>query len=334
MGHLAMSTAIMAVCAFLAFETLSFVRAERLAQRRRSMVKGTAKDVAPHAAPWLGARTSSQAPLAAGEDQCARSRVVSALFASAENRRDTAFGRRLQAAGIGFAPAWWIASVAACAVLSGTVAWTMSGIPAVGGIAAAVAPLAAFVFVRRRTRKRRELFDAQIARALPQIAASVRGSLTLERALRVALVHMEDPLKDEFARVLADASYGMPLHEALEAMARRTQSVDVKTLAAATRIRQGTGGSVGSALALISTRVNARLKEERELRVEIASTRMAKWFVAAAMPAIFLLMYATNADFARFYEQEPLGWAVLGVAVVLEVTGLALAHAVTSLDRC
>ena len=82
-------------------------------------------------------------------------------------------------------------------------------------------------------------------------------------------------------------------------------------------MRQGSGGSVAAALALVSSRVNARLKAARELKVEVAGTRLAKWFVAGAMPAIFLIMYAMNADFARFYTTEPLGWAVLGAAAVL-----------------
>ena len=194
-------------------------------------------------------------------------------------------------------------------------------------------PALACLQVRQRARKRSELLDVQLAHALPQIAASLRSSLTLERALRVGLVHMDDPLHGEIARVLADATYGTPLHEALEAMARRTQSEDVRTLASAARMRQGSGGSVAAALALISSRVNARLKAARELKVEVAGTRLAKWFVAGAMPAIFLIMYAMNDDFARFYTTEPLGWAVLGAAAVLEAVGLALAHAVTSLDR-
>ena len=131
-------------------------------------------------------------------------------------------------------------------------------------------PALACLQVRQRARKRSELLDVQLAHALPQIAASLRSSLTLERALRVGLVHMDDPLHGEIARVLADATYGTPLHEALEAMARRTQSEDVRTLASAARMRQGSGGSVAAALALISSRVNARLKAARELKVEVA----------------------------------------------------------------
>ena len=309
MVYLVASTAIVAACAVLAARVLGCVREERLAQRAWA---ASAASGGTSGGPLRDAHPPRRA--AAGQE------------------RDTPLGRRLCAAGVGLARRQWIAAVAGAAVLAGACACAASGAAAFGAVAAGAVPALACLQVRQRARKRSELLDVQLAHALPQIAASLRSSLTLERALRVGLVHMDDPLHGEIARVLADATYGTPLHEALEAMARRTQSEDVRTLASAARMRQGSGGSV-AALALISSRVNASLKAARELKVEVAGTRLAKWFVAGAMPAIFLIMYAMNADFARFYTTEPLGWAVLGAAAVLEAVGLALAHAVTSLDR-
>ena len=74
------------------------------------------------------------------------------------------------------------------------------------------------------------------------------------------------------------------------------------------------------------------MKAARELKTELAGTQLAKWFVALSMPCIFLIMFTTNPEFARFYAEEPLGWAIAGAAGVLEVVGLAVCHAVTSLD--
>ncbi|RDB62017.1 type II secretion system protein [Gordonibacter sp. 28C] len=310
MVYIATSTAIAAACVFLAAKVLACVREDRLEQRRREALVGSRE---PSKRAEAGRRSKGTGP--AGVE------------------RDTPLAKSLRAAGIGMAPRRWAALVAGASATAGICAAAASGAAALGPVAAGAVLAAAQLLVRRRSRARSDLFDVQLAHALPQIAAGLRGSLTLERALRVALVHMDDPLRGEVAHVLADAAYGMPLHEALDAMARRTQSQDVRTLASATRMRQGSGGSVAAALAMISSRVNARLKAARELKVEVAGTRLAKWFVAGAMPAIFLIMYATNGDFARFYATEPLGWAVLGIAAAMEAAGLAMSHAVTSLER-
>ena len=155
----------------------------------------------------------------------------------------------------------------------------------------------------------------------------------LARALRKAASHVEDPLREELARVLADTAYGTTLAMAFERMARRTDSPDVRSLAAAVRIQQRFGGAVAPVLDLIAAHAAARLRTSRELKTELAGTRLAKWFVALAMPAIFFIMFATNADFSQFYREQPLGWIVLGVAGCSEAFGLFACQRITAMDR-
>ena len=225
------------------------------------------------------------------------------------------------------------AGVAAIAFVSLSLAAALTGDPGIGAVVGAAALATAGVRLHVRRLRRRELLDRQLARALPQIAASVRSSLTLERALRTAASHVEDPLREELARVLADTAYGTTLAMAFERMARRTDSPDVRSLAAAVRIQQRFGGAVAPVLDLIAAHAAARLRTSRELKTELAGTRLAKWFVALAMPAIFFIMFATNADFSQFYREQPLGWIVLGVAGCSEAFGLFACQRITAMDR-
>ncbi len=247
----------------------------------------------------------------------------------------------------------WIAQLAALAFVVFAVATALSGRAVVGagagaavlgamgasgravvGAGAGAAVLGAMGARLHLLRKRRqELLSQQFTRVLPQVAASVRSSLTLERALRTAASHVEDPLREEVARVLADAAYGTTLAEAFELMAARTGDPDVRALAAAVRIQQRFGGAIAPVLDLIAQHAAARQRAARELKTELAGTRLAKWFVACSMPAIFFIMFATNADFAQFYTHEPLGWIVLGVALCSELLGLFACQRITSVDR-
>lgn len=241
--------------------------------------------------------------------------------------------RALHEAGVDASATSWAVGVAALAFVSFSLVTALAG-DAIAGAAAGFAVLVGSAARLRLLRKRRkELLDRQLARALPQIAASVRSSLTLERALRTAASHVEDPLREELARVLADTAYGTSLAAAFEALARRTGSPDVRALAAAVRIQQRFGGAVAPVLDLVAAHAAARLCASRELKTELAGTRLAKWFVALAMPAIFFLMFATNADFSQFYRTQPLGWAVLGVAACSEAFGLLACQRITAVDR-
>ena len=167
--------------------------------------------------------------------------------------------RALHEAGVETPAANWAAGVAAIAFVSLSLAAALTGDPGIGAVVGAAALATAGVRLHVRRLRRRELLDRQLARALPQIAASVRSSLTLERALRTAASHVEDPLREELARVLADTAYGTTLATAFERMARRTDSPDVRSLAAAVRIQQRFGGAVAPVLDLIAAHAAAHV---------------------------------------------------------------------------
>lgn len=239
----------------------------------------------------------------------------------------------LHEAGIETVPSMWVAQALCAVFLAGCLAAALSGSCPVGFFAGGAAAAAIWLRVGVLRARRSALLDRQFCRALPQIAGGVRSSLTLERAIRAVAAHVDDPLREELARVLADAAYGTSLNVSLEEMARRTASPDVQALAAAVRVQQRFGGAIAPVLDMIAAHANVRLKMSRELRTELAGTRLAKWFVAAAMPAIFLLMFVANPDFARFYAEEPLGWAVAGVAALCEVGGLLACRRITSVSN-
>lgn len=294
---------LLVACVAVALGTYALVRQARAAQRRRR----------------LGDRDLYEAgEAAATERKKVRLPRLTALL------HET--GREGSAVG-------WIAQLAALALVVFAVATALSG-RAVVGAGAGAAVLGAMGARLHLLRKRRqELLSQQFTHVLPQVAASVRSSLTLERALRTAASHVEDPLREEVARVLADAAYGTTLAEAFELMAARTGDPDVRALAAAIRIQQRFGGAIAPVLDLIAQHAAARQRASRELKTELAGTRLAKWFVACSMPAIFFIMFATNADFALFYTHEPLGWIVLGVALCSELLGLFACQRITSVDR-
>ncbi|MFR8046068.1 MAG: type II secretion system F family protein [Eggerthella lenta] len=240
--------------------------------------------------------------------------------------------RALHEAGVETPAANWAAGVAAIAFVSLSLAAALTGDPGIGAVVGAAALATAGVRLHVRRLRRRELLDRQLARALPQIAASVR-TRSRSSAAHGRVARRGHPLREELARVLADTAYGTTLAMAFERMARRTDSPDVRSLAAAVRIQQRFGGAVAPVLDLIAAHAAARLRTSRELKTELAGTRLAKWFVALAMPAIFFIMFATNADFSQFYREQPLGWIVLGVAGCSEAFGLFACQRITAMDR-
>ena len=163
----------------------------------------------------------------------------------------------------------------------------------------------------------RALHEAGVETPAANWAAGVAAIAFVSLSLAAALTG--DPGIGAVVGAAALATAGVRLH--------------VRSLAAAVRIQQRFGGAVAPVLDLIAAHAAARLRTSRELKTELAGTRLAKWFVALAMPAIFFIMFATNADFSQFYREQPLGWIVLGVAGCSEAFGLFACQRITAMDR-
>lgn len=240
-----------------------------------------------------------------------------------------AIERLLREAGVEAAPLTWMLCVAAVLVAVGVFFFKAAGMgAAVAGVLLACVGVALYLLQAKR--KRRDLMALQFVRLLPQLSASVRSAQTVERAFRASAERAQEPIRSELARVLAQVSYGEPLVAALEGMAQRTGSEDVAAFAASMRIQQRFGGPVNKVVDLVSDHANERMKTQRELKTELAGTRLATWVVACAMPAIFALMYTTSPDFALFYSTEPLGWLVLSLAVLMEIIGVIACRKITT----
>ena len=252
--------------------------------------------------------------------------------AGKEEESSGALGRALADAGIDTAPAVWVGSLAAIAVVAASFGNLAGGFP-VAILCTAAVPLAGAARVAYGAKRRRVLFAEQFVSMLPQLSASVKSSLTLERSIRISADHAPEPLRSELTYILAQASYGTPLPQAFEVLAKRTSCRDAAALAAAMRIQSRFGGPLSTVLDSISDHANARMRLERELRTELAGTRLAQWFVSCSMPAIFAMSYALNADFAAFYREEPLGWLVLAGALCMEVIGVVACRHVTKCKR-
>ncbi len=246
---------------------------------------------------------------------------------------NTFFAHRLHEAGVTTAPLLWLVQMVSVMIILGLLCIVFSG-EFIGGLVIVLAGsclVGLWLAIKRS--KRSQLLESQFVRFVPQVATNVRSSLTLERAFKSAANHADSPLKDELALVLADAAYGVSLADAFEGMAQRNKSSDIKSLAAAVRIQQRFGGAIAPVLEMIAQHAQMRLKANRELKTELAGTQIAKWFVAAAMPVIFSMMYLSNKDFAQFYQEDPLGWVMLGIALVLEIVGLIACQQITKIHR-
>ncbi|MGH9152043.1 MAG: type II secretion system F family protein, partial [Acidimicrobiales bacterium] len=194
----------------------------------------------------------------------------------------------------------------------------------VGALAGAVA--AGAMVPRAKIARRRRAFEAQLPEALSLIASSLSAGHTFLRAIQMMTEEAEDPIAEEFGRVVSETRLGDPVVDALERMALRLDVQDLRWVVQAIRVQQTVGGKLADILHTLADFIRSREEVRREVKVLTAEGRMSAWVLGALPVALLLAIQVLNPGYAApLYK----GWGLL----VLVMTGLSVLTGVAVILR-
>ncbi len=232
------------------------------------------------------------------------------------------FAQLLDDAGLEWNPTATAAAILLFGALCGTLLFFFDErvLPAVlAGALTTPLPLVYLVF--RRERRRAQLQD-QLPPALETLARSMRAGQTLDRSIALLGAHSPEPMAGEFRWCARQMEMGLALPAVMRGLARRLRLYDVQLLATTLIVHRQTGGNVVTVLERLAQMIRDRLNYRRQLRATTAAGRMSAGLVAIVGPAVLVYFVFFQPDYADPMLRDPLGQAMLAVAVALEVVGL------------
>lgn len=244
---------------------------------------------------------------------------------SALRRVDRGFDRLVHGTMFGITTEQAITFILLFAGIGGLTAFLVSGdeLAAVGG-ALLGAALTLAVFYAFQNRWRRAVQD-QLPDAVFQLSRSLRAGLNLPDSLRETAEYTPDPVAGLFRKAAGWVESGLPVRDAVRNLADEVRLTDFDTLAAVLAIQAEYGGSLPVVLDRLATAIRDRNQFRGYARSVTALSRATATFVALAAPAAgaFLAVFQPEL-FQNFFrpESQPLGWALLAGACVLEVVGV------------
>ena len=231
---------------------------------------------------------------------------------AALDRMATQIGPSVSASELG---AIWIG----CALLPGLIG-LVAGLGAGSLMLNAIGALSVPAYASTRKRRRRRLFEDQLGEV---IASNMRAGASVAAAITPVAEAMEEPVRGEFARLAADVKSGTPLAEALDTMAERNTSKDLRLFAIAVRVSQQRGGSLADITERVGETVRARTEMRKFIRAKTSLNRFEAYFLSG-MPIFILLILLMMSETHRAFYATPMGWAVLAVCLVLDALGLSI----------
>lgn len=175
-------------------------------------------------------------------------------------------------------------------------------------------------------------FDDQFPDALDLIVRSLRIGHPLATSLQTIAREAPAPTNAEFAIASRQVTYGRTPAEAIDELARRIPSPDVRFFSVAVQIHQESGGNLGDILAGLSKIIRARFQLFRKVRALTAEGRFSAYFLSSfpvgmifAMNALQPGYYEKVADFALFPH-------LVGVTVFLLFVNVIAMRMITKLE--
>jgi Flp pilus assembly protein TadB len=173
-------------------------------------------------------------------------------------------------------------------------------------------------------RRRRGAFAEQLPDLLQLIASSLQSGFSLPQALDAVVRETSQPAAGEFARALAEARLGADLEDALETIADRMGSDDLRWTVMAIRIQRGIGGNLAEVLTTTVNTIRERGYLRRQVHALSAEGRLSAYVLVALPIAVGCFLFLTRRAYMRPLWTTHIGELMLGGAVVMVIVGSLL----------
>ncbi len=232
------------------------------------------------------------------------------------------FRRLIYETGLGISPLTALGLILMSGLLLGGSLgiWFDEPLPAfVGLVIGVLLPLPCFAW--RRARYLRQLQE-QLPDAVDLLMRAVRAGESLDQAIALAAEEIPKPLGLEFQRCARQLDMGLSVASAVQGLAQRVPMLETRIFAATLAVHRRAGGNLATALERLASVIRDRISYRRQFRAASAGGRMAALLISSVGVLAFVVLWIVQPEYLKPFFEQPIGWALLGTAVMLQVVGL------------
>ena len=208
------------------------------------------------------------------------------------------------------------------AVLALVLGTLMSGSWLAGLITAVAAVMLFWVYVKLRRDKRTTRFEKQFADSLGMVARSLRAGHPLMGGFQLAAEQMASPISDIYTEICQQQSLGVGLEEALQRVATKYNSGDLKLFATSVTIQLRSGGNLADMMDRLAFVIRERLRLGRRVRVLTAQTQFSKRVLIVLPFVVFAIINFLSPHYMTALYTSSLGKVMLAIGAVSLLVGI------------
>jgi tight adherence protein B len=189
----------------------------------------------------------------------------------------------------------------------------------VGVVAGLVLPA---IVLRYLARKRARAFEFVLPDVLMLTATSLASGFSLLQALDAVARDAPEPCAKEFSRALAETRIGADVSDALEHMADRMDSNNMRWATMAIRIQREVGGNLAETLRMTAATLREREGLRRHVRALSAEGRLSAYILIALPIGILFFSMYSNYEYVSLLWTTFYGLVMCFMGIVAMIIGI------------
>jgi tight adherence protein B len=157
--------------------------------------------------------------------------------------------------------------------------------------------------------------------ALDLIVRAVRAGLPVADAIETVGVEVTGPVGKEFRQVHQGMSIGIDLDQELLRTAARVRLIEFRFFIVALALQRRTGGNLAETLENLSLTIRRRREMWMKARAIMSESRASAWLIGILPFVGGTAIYFISPQYIEMLFKDPRGRILLGVAVMLLVSG-------------
>src|SRR5260221_33141 len=176
-------------------------------------------------------------------------------------------------------------------------------------------------YVKFRQRQRLKAFNNQLGDTLLLLSNALKAGYSFAQAIDTVSKNASPPIAEEFARCVREMNLGGSVEESLGHMVKRIESDDLDLMVTAVAIHRTVGGNLAEILDNIAFTIRERVRIKGQISTLTASARSSGQLITSLPIVLAVFMYFATPTYFKPMTENPVGWIIMGAAVVMIIMG-------------
>lgn len=224
----------------------------------------------------------------------------------------------------------FLLTVAVAAAIGGLIGHRAGTLGAI--VIGAIGALMPFLNLKRLQRKRTKALEQQLPEAIDMLVNAMKAGYSLQAAMKFIGEEMSEPLGPEFTRFYDEQRLGVDVRLALNNLATRSDTLDLKMFVTALLIQRESGGNLAEVMTNLSTLMRERVALRGEIDTLTAEPKLSAMVLTLLPLGLFGAINIMNREYVSTLYTTPTGHVLLVYGAVSILIGYIVLRRMGNVD--